>query len=229
MLLKEKPRENSPVSPSDPKTRYPRRSCWSLVWIVPHLPAFEKTDVMTEVSSGSDGNPTGVWRQRGWRRKPRGWRGRWRSWKPLWRDSGERLKTETTQWGGERCRSVLWPRHFSSGTFSNEYTCAWKNNGKPLRTSSTWQSLHYRQIRDLEAMHEELSHVKSELSQTRGELVHSSAQKEKISSQVMSFSQKAGPFGAQLGFTSSFFLNVCQLVAIHESIHSLVSERLFHF
>lgn len=63
--------------------------------------------------------------------------------------------------------------------------------------------LHYRQIRDLEAMHEELSKTKSELRQTREELVHNTAQKEKISSQV--FTEKRFPFGAQLRFTSIFF------------------------
>lgn len=40
MLQKEKPRENLPVSsPSDSKTRYQRRFCKSLVWIV-YIPIF---------------------------------------------------------------------------------------------------------------------------------------------------------------------------------------------
>lgn len=74
--------------------------------------------------------------------------------------------------------------------------------------------MHYRQICDLEAMREELSKTKSELSQTRRELVHSTAQKEKISSQVMLFTEERVPDGAQLRFTS-IFLKVFHLVAIH--------------
>lgn len=69
LLQKESPRENRPVlSPSDSKTRYRRRKIVlfyeSLVWIVPSSPAFSKT--------GSDGNQSGVWRQRGIRKKRRG-------------------------------------------------------------------------------------------------------------------------------------------------------------
>lgn len=63
-------------------------------------------------------------------------------------------------------------------------------------------------------MHEELSKTKSELSQTRGELVHSSAQKKKISSEVMLFTEERVTFGAQLRFTG-IFLKVYHLVAIH--------------
>lgn len=80
--------------------------------------------------------------------------------------------------------------------------------------------LHYRQIRDLEAMHEELSKTKSELRQTREELVHNTAQKEKISSQV--FTEKIFPFGAQLRFTSIFF-NVMTSYTINAASLSLVS------
>lgn len=114
----------------------------------------------------------------------------------------------------KRYDCVLWVHHFIFGIFGNECICAWKNNGKSLWTSSTWKSLHYRQICDLEAMREELSKTKSELSQTRRELVHSTAQKEKISSQVMLFTEERVPDGAQLRFTS-IFLKVFHLVAIH--------------
>lgn len=68
-------------------------------------------------------------------------------------------------------------------------------------------------------MHEELSKTKSALSQTRGELLHCSAQKEKIGSQVMLFTEERVPLGAQLGFTS-VFLKVCHLLQfIRSFIH----------
>lgn len=79
--------------------------------------------------------------------------------------------------------------------------------------------LHYRQSRDLEAMHEELSKTKSELRQTREELVHNIAQKEKISSQV--FTEKRFPFDAQLRFCIIF--NVMTSYTINAASFSLVS------
>lgn len=66
-LQMENPRENVPVSsPSDSKTRYHKERFFyeSLVLIVPSIPAFSKT--------GSNGNQSGVWRQRGIKKKRRG-------------------------------------------------------------------------------------------------------------------------------------------------------------
>lgn len=63
-LQKENPRENVLVSsPSDSKSRYHKIKsfCHSLVWVVLSIPTFSKT--------GSDGNQSGVWRQRGTRKK----------------------------------------------------------------------------------------------------------------------------------------------------------------
>lgn len=80
--------------------------------------------------------------------------------------------------------------------------------------------MHFRQICDFEAMHEELSKTKSELSQTRAELVHNRAQKEKLSSQVILFGEKKRvSFGAWSQLTSMLF-KVCRLVAIHSFIDS---------
>lgn len=73
--------------------------------------------------------------------------------------------------------------------------------------------LHYRQSRDLEAMHKELTKTKSELGQTMEELVRSSAQKETISSQVMLFTEKRFSFSAHLRITSISF-NVCAVVVL---------------
>lgn len=47
-----------------------------------------------------------------------------------------------------------------------------------------------RQSHDLEAMREELCKSKTELSQMKAELIHSGAQKEKLSSQVMLFTEQ---------------------------------------
>lgn len=54
--------------------------------------------------------------------------------------------------------------------------------------------LYDRQSRKLDAMREELCKAKTELSQIREELVHNSAQKEKMSSQVMLFTDKTFHF-----------------------------------
>lgn len=158
------------------------------------------------------------------------WESDWRLEAERHKEEAERLKRQVEvletsverQWEEIKDRDntmkrydcALWKHNFSFGIFSNECICAWKNNGKSLWTSSTWKSLHYRQICDLEAMHEELSKTNSELNQTRRELVHSTAQKEKISSQVMLVTEERLPVGAQLRVTS-IFLKVCHLVAVH--------------
>ena len=56
------------------------------------------------------------------------------------------------------------------------------------------EPLYNRQSHELEAMHEELCKAKAELSQIREELIRNNVQKEKISSQVMLFTDKTFHF-----------------------------------
>lgn len=58
--------------------------------------------------------------------------------------------------------------------------------------------LYDRQSHESEAMREELCKAKTELSQIRMELTHSSTQKDKISSQVMLFTNKTFHFDSDV-------------------------------